>query len=104
LSTFTALKESPASLVTLQRKVRLGPWPASNTMDGPVGDREFKSLKPIIGQVAFREPESLQERGNLVASLLDRLLFHAQEYNLYLPSKEELRQKLDDWGGVLGDA
>jgi hypothetical protein len=29
---------------------------------------------------------------------------HAREYRLYLPSKEELRQKLEEWAGEVGDA
>ena len=29
---------------------------------------------------------------------------HAQEYRLYLPSKEELRQKLEEWAEAMGDA
>ena len=28
---------------------------------------------------------------------------HAREYQLYLPGKEELRQKLEEWAGVAGD-
>ena len=29
---------------------------------------------------------------------------HAREYQLYLPSKEELQQKLQEWAGDVGDA
>ena len=29
---------------------------------------------------------------------------HAREYQLYLPSKEELQQKLQEWAGDMGDA
>jgi hypothetical protein len=52
-----------------------------------------------------RDKEGIRQlaREGQIVTLPKDANIHAKEYQLYLPSKEELRQKLDEWAGEAGD-
>lgn len=65
-------------------------------------DRQVKleGENPTIGIILCkRKNDALVE-----ITLPKEANIHAREYQLYLPSKEELRQKLEEWTGGPGDA
>jgi hypothetical protein len=54
--------------------------------------RSSSFSKPNIGKQSFQDSVPKLELGN-------ENNIHAREYQLYLPNKEELRRKLEEWAG-----
>ena len=68
-----------------------------NTFDRQV---KHEGESPTIGIILCkRKNDALVE-----ITLPKEANIHAREYKLYLPSKDELRQKLEEWTGTLGQA
>ena len=58
---------------------------------------KLEGENPTIGIILCK-----RKNDSLVEITLPRdAKIHAQEYKLYLPSKDELRQKLEEWAGPL---